>query len=53
MASAELQSDFDSIGLRMVVPWSPTDNLQDDSLESREEMVQILKAKVRNSSKLQ
>ncbi|XP_015233908.1 PREDICTED: uncharacterized protein LOC107087068 [Cyprinodon variegatus] len=42
----ELQSDFDSIGLRMVVPWSPTDNLQDDSLESREKMVQILKAKL-------
>ncbi|KAK5607695.1 hypothetical protein CRENBAI_024056 [Crenichthys baileyi] len=44
--SEELQVDFDNIGLRMVVPWSLPDDLQDDLSGSTDKMDQIFKAKL-------
>lgn len=46
MDSVELQLDFDTVGLTMVVPWSLPEDLQDTSSESRIKVKQVFQNEV-------
>ncbi|KAM6895803.1 uncharacterized protein FYW49_019685 [Xenentodon cancila] len=42
----EIELDFDNMGLTVVVPWSPPEDLQDDLAETRDKVVQLVKEKL-------